>query len=260
MRITDSSPRIVIEQLRKEWSNDDASPEKFNEPLCAGPADHDEVCPKQSLEATENIEGGDVDNIRGVLKHAKVPRPITPNGFVREAAKHTPAAPNFREAMRSKDKADLESQYPFGHRLMTKQGWSGQNGLGPDGSGIQRPIDADILARHFTESESPAGLGCETDTNGKSPAHKTHRQNITAWHQYAADPHKGDKTAQAICRNHDTADGAEKLKVAHPAAASTSANSKTIIQNGFIIRDNWKFTPPNSREHPNPQKCHSYSR
>lgn len=196
--------------------------------------------PKQSLDATKDIEGGDFDNIRGVLEHAKIPRPITPIGFVREAGKHTPTTPKIPEAMKSKDKADLESQYPFGHRLMTKQGWLDQSGLGPDGSGIQRPIGADILARNLTEGEYPAGLGYKPKTNGISLAHRNHGQKVTAWYQDAADPHIGAKT---VCRDHDAADGAGQIKVAHPIAALTSANSKTIIQDRYIIYDNWKVTP-----------------
>lgn len=187
------------------------------------------MCAKQSLDATKDIGGGDIDSIGKVLEHVKISRPITPTGFVREVRRHSPATPNFRNATKSNDKADLESQYPFGHRLMTKQGWSDRSGLGPDGSGIQRPIDVDVRARNLTKSPRPAGLGYEPSPNRRSLAHKNRKQKVTAWHQYAADPHIGDKTAEKVYEGHETADGAEQTKVAHTAATPASANSKTII-------------------------------
>ncbi|KAI1118732.1 hypothetical protein F5Y14DRAFT_178235 [Nemania sp. NC0429] len=229
----------IIGQLRQEWSSDDASPEKFDEPLCVGTADHDEVSPKHSLEATKHVEGGDVDDFPEVPDHAQIPRPITPiPGFMREAERHTPATPNFHDAMSSKDKADLESQYPFGHRLMTKQGWSNQRGLGPDGSGIQRPIDAYIFAGSFTSSGCPARPGRDPETNGRSIAHKCHSQKVTAWHQYSANPDLGDRIADIHYRGHDTADGTGQIQVDHPTAAPASSSIKSITQD-----DNQKVIP-----------------
>jgi hypothetical protein len=178
----------------------------------------------------------DIDGVCEAIEHTNIARSTTPDSFVRAVKKHPLGTPNFHEAVRSEDTVDLKSQYPFGHRLMTKQGWSDRSGLGPDGSGIQRPIDADILAHKTSyvvhaNSISTERIGKQTDAFvGKA----------RAWNQYVLDPDTGDKSAKEGYSYDEAIDTTRRIRGSHGITASTNANSKTIIQDHYVINDNWR--------------------
>ncbi|KAI0104762.1 hypothetical protein GGR51DRAFT_560760 [Nemania sp. FL0031] len=256
----------IIEQLKREWSDDDASSEGTNAPPHARTADDDDICPKKSLpsmlpsaesdsagaSSVENTAIDDIQNLCQTLDHINVARSTTPDSFVREAKRHTLTAPDFHKAVIKEDTDDLKSQYPFAHRLMTKQGWSHQNGLGPDGSGIQRPIDADIVAHIFKEKKSSSGLGYTPRASGEEPANgspmdragkQTDASPSTApaWNQYVADPDTGDKKA----RNGYKYEGpAGTVRDIRRQFTPTNANVKTIVQGQYTIKDSWIGATP----------------
>ncbi|KAI0428305.1 hypothetical protein F5Y09DRAFT_357896 [Xylaria sp. FL1042] len=186
---------------------------------------------------------GDADQDFKALHHPSVTRSATPDSFVREGEKCILKCPNFHGAVSSDDGADLKSHYPFGFRVMSKQGWWGQNGLGPDGSGIQRPLDANNLSYTYGQHGSPSGLGYEGRINGKltmleeEKLPSPHTNGAKAWQSYVADPRTGDEraisnskcdTAKVVCQNM-----AENV-------APPKGNTKIVFQDQSIITDTWK--------------------
>ncbi|CAJ2501334.1 Uu.00g041870.m01.CDS01 [Anthostomella pinea] len=74
-------------------------------------------------------------------KEAYQPKPVNFHAHTVDAGKGTsPTKSVFRLGQ------ELKQAYPFAHRLMKEQGWTPGRGLGPDGTGIQKPIDAHSLA------------------------------------------------------------------------------------------------------------------
>ncbi|KAJ8128965.1 hypothetical protein O1611_g4666 [Lasiodiplodia mahajangana] len=245
----------IIEQLQREWSGDDATSGHPNVSPYTSTADSDDTWPKRNFRPVlphaepdrigtsdaKNAAGDDIENLCGALDPMNIARSTTPDSFVREARRHTLTAPNFHNAVIQEDASDLKSQYPFGHRLMTKQGWSQQSGLGPDGTGIQRPIDADIVAHTFQESKSSVGLGYTKAQANDSPT-ETRKQTdalpstAPAWHQYVADPNTGDKRARNMYRYEGSSGTAGAIR---GQLTPTNANVKTIVQGQYTINDSW---------------------
>ncbi|KAI0872655.1 hypothetical protein GGS24DRAFT_466567 [Hypoxylon argillaceum] len=250
----------IIEQLRHEWGGDNASSESSHTPPhTIRTTDHDDVLPKQGhtsstatvprAEAgyTMNSTSKDIakaGNVCEAVENTKITRSTTPDSFVRAAKKHTPTTPNFHEAVTPEDKADLKSQYPFGHRLMTKQGWSHRSGLGPDGSGIQRPIDADVLARAIGPAYAPKASGEAHANDNYTDETRTRADSSNgkarAWHQYVADPDTGDKSAKKGYGYDETADTTGRIRGTHGINASNNSNSRTFSQDNYVINDSWR--------------------
>ncbi|KAI0189339.1 hypothetical protein EV127DRAFT_408876 [Xylaria flabelliformis] len=257
----------TVEQLRQEWSNEGASSEPSNTTSHIRVSEHDDmypspfsVAPSLRVEpedaitpAASKVADGDVGSMCDTLERIRFSRSTTPDSFVREAEKHVLVAPNFHEAVQPKDTADLSSQYPYGYKLMRKQGWSNRSGLGPDGSGIQRPIDAYALANFLGENESPTGIGFASKpsstapTNGNSAGKLEKRTNkvtaaVSPWRQYAADPYTGDKSAKNGYRNNDA------ISTVQPNT-ETDGNTNTIDQDQCVIKDVWKDTSKHKSTH-----------
>ncbi|KAI3328392.1 hypothetical protein F4824DRAFT_493174 [Ustulina deusta] len=257
----------IIEQLRQEWGDGDASSETSAASLYTK---NDDVCSKQSASpstaalprteaggtmnfAAKSVVSGEANNICEALQNISIARSTTPDSFVREAEKCILTSPSFHGAVGSKDTADLESQYPFGYRLMTEQGWSGQSGLGADGSGIQRPLDAYTLSRVFKDHESPVGLGYalnagkKVPTNGNSTGESKKQTNgfagaSTAWNQYVTDPRTGDETAKSGYNYEAAINAPRGTRVDYGKRIQTKGKTKTIVQDQCVINDNWKDT------------------
>ncbi|KAJ2986448.1 hypothetical protein NUW58_g5021 [Xylaria curta] len=265
--ILDEEQRSVLrrttEQLLQEWSDNNTSPDSSHTPpLHTGVSVHSDASPKQSTPIntvnslhtepghvlgsdTERLARGDVDNLCEAFNRIVFARSSTPRSFVRATEKRVLATPRSHEAISSEDAAHLESQYPFGYNLMTKQGWSDSEGLGPDGSGIRRPIDAHYVTRGFRDHGSSAGLGLASNassrvlTNGNSTRHAMKQANTLASpaalrNQYIADPHAGDKTAKTVSR-----------AIIRQNAENNTTN-EAIAQDQYLIEDKWKDTSNNT--------------
>ncbi|RYC62458.1 hypothetical protein CHU98_g3756 [Xylaria longipes] len=267
----------TVEQLREEWSAEGASVKHSNTPSHTRVPKHDGVYPEQSTpfsvttslptepgntvtSATSDVADGGVDNVCERLESIQFSRSTTPDSFVRETENHILSTPNFHEAVEPKDTADLSSKYPYGYKLMSKQGWSNRSGLGPDGSGIQRPIDAYVLAHLFGDNESPVRPGLVSKTSSKAPANgnaaeKPEKQTnelaiaATPWRQYAADPHTGDKSAKKAYGNNNATDTAQRSRLAHGATTQTNGNTKITVQDQCVIKDTWKDTSKHKSIH-----------
>ncbi|TGJ80036.1 hypothetical protein E0Z10_g8725 [Xylaria hypoxylon] len=238
-------------------------------------AESNVACPKQSdlsssdtlpsaevqgkiTSAAKDVVNGNVDNLCTTLEHINIARSRTPDSFGREAKKYVPVTPHFYQAVNPNDAANLKSHYPFGYRVMTKQGWSANSGLGPDGTGIRRPIDANTSAY---ACHSPIGLGyhiyapkagSNVPVGGNSE--KVEKQTIKltgaakAWNQYVADPDTGDKIAKTVYRYDDAINPVRLTRLTHtptqtqPIPSTTNNNTKTIVQDQCVISDKWKDT------------------
>ncbi|KAI0508362.1 hypothetical protein F5B22DRAFT_659301 [Xylaria bambusicola] len=226
----------AIEQLRQDWSESNASSESLGAPL--------------QIEDVDMSE--DPDNVSQALS---ISRSITPDRFVREAEKCLLVASNFSGAVSSKDSKDianLKSQYPFGYRLMTGQGWSSQSGLGPDGSGIQAPLDENTLAHTFRYRESPTGLGYTNKPSSKIPGNDNHTAPSgkqaeafvdpasAAWHQYTVDPRGGDLTAKPDYMYDINTTLPREAVHSHLLRTGINSGVKTIIQDQCVIHDKWR--------------------
>ncbi|KAI1736728.1 hypothetical protein F4680DRAFT_451583 [Xylaria scruposa] len=261
----------TVEQLKQEWGNEGASSELSNSytrvpeqddthpnPLGVAPSLRTE--PEAAITPTvSNATEGDIGSVCDVLERVQFSRSITPDSFVRGAEKHVLVAPTFHGAMQPKDTADLSSQYPYGYKLMRKQGWSNQSGLGPDGSGIQRPIDADAMAHCFGDNESSAGVGFASKSSSKVPtngisAGKPEEQTnefageVSPWRQYAADPYTGDKSAKDSYEN-NAISKTQRNRVLQRATIGTNGNTNTTDQDHCVIRDTWVDTSKHEGSH-----------
>ncbi|KAI0410311.1 hypothetical protein F5X98DRAFT_368885 [Xylaria grammica] len=266
----------IIGQLRQEWGDSNAPSEhsttsSYNEDIVVRPEKTvlpgspnlpcTEVRGAIAL-AAEDAANNDIGYILETLEHANIARSGTPDNFVREVEKHVPAAFNFQRAANMDSTAGLESQYPFGYRLMAKQGWSGHSGLGPNGTGIRGPIDADTTACVFRIQDSPRGLGYTPKANSNAPlggasTEKTEKQinefagARAAWPHHVADTRTGDKTARTVYR-HDssTTNLVQPTRLVQGApihtqvvsSTTTNNNTKTIIRDKYVTNDNWKDT------------------
>ncbi|KAI0486193.1 hypothetical protein F4859DRAFT_511194 [Xylaria cf. heliscus] len=259
----------TVEQLRQEWGAEGASVKHSNKRSHTRAPKYGSVYSTQSISfgvATspptepENAETSGARNVADVdadvvsnegLEGFQCSGSTTPDSFVREAEKHTLSVPNFHEAIKPKDTADLSSQYPYGYKLMSKQGWSSRSGLGPDGSGIQRPIDAYALARFFGDKESLAAREFALKATSKAPTddNSTERSkkqmngfhsSATPWRQYAADPHAGDEVAKRANGNNNSTDTVQRSRVTHGATPQTNGNVKTTIEGQCVLKDTWK--------------------
>ncbi|KAI1756750.1 hypothetical protein F4782DRAFT_549218 [Xylaria castorea] len=262
----------TVEQLRQEWSDKGASSEHLN--TLPYVPEHDDMHPRSfsvatSLRAepedsmtpaTSNVAEGDVDSVCDALERIQFSRSTTPDSFVREAEKHALVTPNFHEAIQPKDTADLSSQYPYGYKLMSKQGWSNRSGLGPDGSGIQRPIDAHALAHPFGDNESPTGIGFASKSSSKAPTNgnptkKSEKQMddfagaASPWRQYVADPDNGDKSAKNGYVSNNAINTAQGNSVLQGATTQTNGNTKTTFQDQCVVTDIWKDSSKHKSTH-----------
>ncbi|KAI1281093.1 hypothetical protein F5Y07DRAFT_355359 [Xylaria sp. FL0933] len=194
----------------------------------------------------KDLATGDVNEGCPALHSPSIARSATPDSFVRGGEKCILEGPNFHGAVSSDDGTDLKSQYPFGFRLMSKQGWGQQNGLGPDGSGIPRPLDANTVRHTYGIHESPVGLGYEGQTNGKKTILKEEKppgsygDKAKAWKSYVADPRTGDEEA----RSDSKCDTAE---VTRHEMVPKKGDTKIILQNDNIITDTWKRSSDSPR-------------
>ncbi|KAI0555334.1 hypothetical protein F4679DRAFT_523354 [Xylaria curta] len=262
----------TVEQLRQEWGNEGASSELSNSymrvpkqddmhpnPLNVAPSLRTELG-DAITPAVNNVTEGDIGSVCDVLERVQFSRSDTPDSFVREAEKHVLVAPNFHGAIQPKDTADLSSQYPYGYKLMRKQGWSNQSGLGPDGSGIQRPIDADAMAHCFGDNESSAGIGFASKSNSKAhtngnssgkPEKQTNESSgaVSPWRKYTADPYIGDKSAKDSYGN-NAINATQRDKVPRRATTETNGNTHTTTdQDQCVIKDTWVDTSKHKSTH-----------
>ncbi|KAI0537603.1 hypothetical protein GGR58DRAFT_471185 [Xylaria digitata] len=264
----------IIGKLRQEWSDGDASSEHSIAPSYT---ENNVVCPKRSASSgsttlpcaevddamastAKGAVGDDIGSVCETLKHTNIACPSTPENFVRGAEKHIPGTSNFDQAINSKDVDDLKSQYPFGYRLMAKQGWSDSSGLGPNGTGIRRPIHTDTSTGVFRDRDSPLGLGylpkasSNIIVDGSRPenAEQTKRFTSTAttWHQYVAEYLTRGGTAETNDQSDHATNLMRPTRLAHKASTQTqtipssTGNSKTkiIVQDECVINDVWKDT------------------
>ncbi|KAI0972577.1 hypothetical protein F4678DRAFT_460145 [Xylaria arbuscula] len=257
----------IIEQLRREWGGSDTS--SANSPVPLYTEDGDGYSGKLGsssgvattpipeaggamIFATQDVASSDADEMCDALHQFSIGRSATPEGFVRGAGKCILSIPDFHKGIVSNDETDLKSHYPFGYRLMTGQGWSSQSGLGPNGSGIQRPLDAFSSANMHGDYESPIGLGYASkasDTaskNGKPRQISKEKVNgsvntATAWNQYGKDPRAGDEVAKPGYK-FSAAINTTRTRTAHANSTRTDGDLKVIIQGQCEINDNWKDT------------------
>jgi hypothetical protein len=211
----------------------------------------------------DTIDTNDVDinEMCEAFERTSIARSTTPPGFVRGAEKYVPGTPNFHRDVSLKDAVDLKYRYPFGHRLMAKHGYHDQGGLGLDGSGIQRPIDAHKLANEVRDRESSIGLGYKPKGKGKAPVNG-HSTFVTeepttgltglavAWKKCVADPHAGDKTAQKGYTINGAKHSAAQATT-HGKGAANQANTTTITYKEYIIKDTWKDRAKSNGHSPN---------
>ncbi|GAP86222.1 hypothetical protein SAMD00023353_0303650 [Rosellinia necatrix] len=246
-----SAIRRIIEQLREEWSNNTTSLGcSSTQPHTSFPIHSDKPCawresfpsPRTELiDATEH----DVESVCEALNHVDIAHPSTPDRFVREDEKYMLKPTNFHEAVESKEMDDLKSQYPFGHRVMRGQGWLASRGLGPDGLGIPRPLDTNLLIRDLKHHESPHGLGYVPKTyenahtmsdSTKGTAEKTEApvSPVKAWQEYVAD-HRIDDRATKTSRGYEP-----RIDASSVATALTDDCIKATVQDQYVINDIWK--------------------
>ncbi|KAI3329197.1 hypothetical protein HD806DRAFT_275579 [Xylariaceae sp. AK1471] len=280
----DSALCGLIRQLHQEWIDDDAPPKYSKTPSHIETLYYDDVCPGQSassgaagpsgintvadakaaaVDASDVARGDIVDTLKisemcEAFERTDIARSTTPHGFVREAEKYIPASPNFHRDVSPKDTVDLKARYPFGHRLMAKHGYDDQNGLGIDGSGIQRPIDASKLAHDVRGRDAPLGLGYEPKGKGKAPVNgcstfETGKPTTgstglaVAWRKYVANPHAGDTTAKEVYALRGAKNSAlQTIPTNGMNAAQHGSTTKTIVHEECIINDTWKDTTKSS--------------
>ncbi|TRX96665.1 hypothetical protein FHL15_002567 [Xylaria flabelliformis] len=256
----------TVEQLRQEWSNEGASSELSSTISHTRVSEHDmhpspfsdapslRVEPEDAITpAASKVAEGDVGSMCDTLERIRFSRSTTPASFVREAEKHVLVAPNFHEAIQPEDTADLSSQYPYGYRLMRKQGWSNRSGLGPDGSGIQRPIDASALASFLGDNESLTDMEFASKSSSPAPTNgiiagklekRTNKvaAGVSPWRQYAADPYTGDISAKNGYGNNDRISTAQPNTLLQGVTTETDGNTNTIDRDQCVIKDVWKDT------------------
>ncbi|KAI1312585.1 hypothetical protein F5Y03DRAFT_241648 [Xylaria venustula] len=257
----------IIEQLRREWGGSDTS--AVNSPVPLYTEDKDGYFRKTGspsgvatmpvpeaggamVFAAQNVASSGADEICDTLHQISIGRSATPEGFVRGADNCIISTPDFHKGIISDDETDLKSHYPFGYRVMAGQGWSSQDGLGPNGFGIQRPLDAITLANMHGDHESPIGLGYASkanDTasmNGKSEHNSKEQVKVsvnkaTAWHQYGKDPRAGDEVAKSGYKFR-TAIDTSRTNITHTDRKQKEGGLKVIIQGQCAINDKWKDT------------------
>ncbi|KAI1426918.1 hypothetical protein F5Y12DRAFT_793645 [Xylaria sp. FL1777] len=259
----------IVEQMRQEWSGSNASSENSTAPLYTEEEDVFSEQPVSSSVATlphtqaggamaivsKDVLTGDANNVSEALHRLSISRSPTPDSFVRGTGKCTVAVSNFHKGIGSKVKEeDLKSQYPFGYRLMTKQGWAAESGLGPYGSGIPRPLDAHVLTLGLRDHESPTGLGYAPNASTKLPVDEdctaeAERQmdgpvgiSTKKWHRYVEDPRAGDETAKSSYTYNTAIKAPQGTGVGHGKTTKTNGNIKTIVQGECVIKDKWKDT------------------
>ncbi|KAI8632500.1 hypothetical protein F5Y19DRAFT_492324 [Xylariaceae sp. FL1651] len=99
----------------------------------------------------------DISGLCKTLENTKIATNANaPPAFTPETKKHRSFPPNSSHQTAKGDSSTLKDQYPFGHKILAKQGWDDKGGLGPDGRGIRHPIDPYVLAQGL---DSVAGLG-----------------------------------------------------------------------------------------------------
>ncbi|KAI0817412.1 hypothetical protein GGR55DRAFT_620335 [Xylaria sp. FL0064] len=280
LTFTDLSSLTAVEQLRQDWGGGGAPSE--NPPLHGGNGHSKQTAVSNTItnghfeqngsaghaiEPHAEAEGavaftgkdlatGDVNEACPALHSPSIARSTTPDSFVRGGEKCVLDGPNFHGAVSSDDGADLKSHYPFGFRLMSEQGWGQQNGLGPDGSGIPRPLDANTVRHAYGIHESPVGLGYEGQTNGKKTMLKeeklpgSYAGNAKAWKSYVADPRTGDEKAKSDSK-------CDIAQVAYQDRVPKKDGTKIIFQDDNIITDTWKKPSDSaraSRTHKNAQQ------
>lgn len=228
---------LAIEQLRREWSDDNVSTKNDT----------------ATLSTKGDVISDDAEDVCQALQHCILARSTTPYGFVREMEEWALAPTNFHEAVGSKDTAHLESQYPFGYRVMTRQGWEDKGGLGPHGSGIPSPLDGETLALAYRDPETSTGLGYATKASTKVTENDTFTQATnkrinmvadpasTAWHKYAEDPFAGDLAARSNYV-YDETSVPRRAVLSRSLPTETDGNVNIIVQGQWIIEDTWKDT------------------
>ncbi|KAI1356569.1 hypothetical protein F5Y01DRAFT_309978 [Xylaria sp. FL0043] len=253
----------TVEQLRRDWGGGDAPSENlplrgenghskqtavsntitnghFEQNGSAGHAVEPHAEDEGAVASTgKDLATGGVNEACPAPDSPSIARSATPDSFVRGGEKCILEGPNFHGAVSSDDGTDLKSQYPFGFRLMSKQGWGQQNGLGPDGSGIPRPLDANTVRNAYGLNEPPIGLGYEGQINGKKTVLKeeklpgSYAGKAKAWKSYVEDPRTGDEKARSDSKC-DTAG------VARHEIVPKKGDTKLIFQDDNIITDTWK--------------------
>ncbi|KAI1503118.1 hypothetical protein F5X99DRAFT_407450 [Biscogniauxia marginata] len=169
------------------------------------PADHEHANTKETVEANrlawnklQNDSGIIASRMRSCGVHGRVNN-ITqgvgnvsldvPAQFSSNTNQKEPTPQNGR---------DLEKTYPFGHKLISSLGWSAEQGLGPDGTGIKKPIHHGGLHGCNKNMDETAGLG---HPNRKNPGKR-----------YASARHVSQPDQETRDHNEETEDDNEDDK------------------------------------------------
>ncbi|KAI0200056.1 hypothetical protein F4808DRAFT_176002 [Astrocystis sublimbata] len=258
----------TAQQLQQEWGAEAISAKPADTPSCTGPTFNNDPTMTTALSVDTpplTEQENSVTSPASIVAIAcegigslDLGRSTTPDGFVREAEKHTPADVDFHGCSETIGKADLGARYPFGHKVLSSQGWSDPKGLGPDESGIQRPIDIYAQARNLlgnqctVGSESPPKSGSHAPTKGVSAKEVDTQINetpataaLSPWRRYALNPQAGDDSAKKAYRDKVGTvqkDGRTHGPLVHTNGNESYGETKITVQNQCIINDTWRDT------------------
>jgi hypothetical protein len=107
---------------------------------------------------------------------------------------------------------------------MAKHGWEDMSGLGPDGKGITRPIDAHSSLQNVQHGKSHGGLGDKSDAKGKGKVP-----------EHVGLDGKTEGPASQLAKVTMPTSGMN-----HGPAAPKDANTEIIDQDNWVIHDTWK--------------------